>query len=48
MDASHVYVRALAEGADRFAGQLRGDKESPFSGVTNCEPVWPSGKSLGW
>ena len=43
-DASRVYVRALAlgcfyshisaEGADRVAGQLRGDKECPFSGVT--------------
>ena len=25
----------LSEGADRVAGQLRGDKECPFSGVTN-------------
>ena len=28
----HVYL--LTEGADRVAGQLRGDKECPFSGVT--------------
>ena len=55
MDASHVYVRALAlgcfyshintrtvpaEGADRVAGQLRGDKECPFSGVTKSSRVW--------
>ena len=56
MDASHVYVRALAlgcfivtviliypnlsEGADRVAGQLRGDKECPFSGVTKSGRVW--------
>ena len=25
----------LSEGADRVGGQLRGDKECPFSGVTN-------------
>ena len=47
MDASHVYVRAwalgcfsLSEDADRVGGQLRGDKQCPFSGVTK------SGKSL--
>ena len=51
MNASHVYVRALAlscfcrlpnlsEGADRVAGQLRGDKECPFSGVTKSGRVW--------
>ena len=43
MDASHVYVRAwtqsyqylnLSESADRVGGQLLGDKECPFSGVT--------------
>ena len=48
VDASHVYVRALALGCfhshistqtfrralNRVAGQLRGDKECPFSGVT--------------
>ena len=28
------------EGADRVAGQLRGDKESPFSGVTKSGRVW--------
>ena len=52
VDASHVYVRALAldcfyshistrtsEGADRVAGQLRGDKECPFSGVTKSGRV---------
>ena len=53
MDASHVYVRALAlgcfcsqkypnlsEGTDRVGGQLRGDKECPFSGVTKSGRVW--------
>ena len=50
MGASHVYVRALAlgcfdghmlsEGADRVGGQLRGDKECPFSGVTKSGRVW--------
>ena len=61
VDASHVYVRALAlgcfyshvaslvrlllqsclsEGADRVGGQLRGDKEYPFSGVTKSGRVW--------
>ena len=28
------------EGADRVAGQLRGDKECPFSGVTKSGRVW--------
>ena len=32
--------RKLSEGADRVAGQLRGDKECPFSGVTKCGRVW--------
>ena len=52
MDASHVYVRALAlllqsyyypklsEGAECVAEQLRGDKEYPFSGVTKSGRVW--------
>ena len=30
----------LSEGADRVAGQLRGDKEYPFSGVTKSGRVW--------
>ena len=30
----------LSEGADRVGGQLRGDKEYPFSGVTNSGRVW--------
>ena len=29
-----------SESADRVGGQLRGDKESPFSGVTNSGRVW--------
>ena len=50
MDASHVYVRAWAlgcfhslistEGADRVGGQLRGDKECPFCGLTKSGRVW--------
>ena len=30
----------LSEGADRIGGQLRGDKECPFSGVTKSGSVW--------
>ena len=30
----------LSEGADRVAGQLRGDKECAFSGVTKSGRVW--------
>ena len=30
----------LSECADRVAGQLRGDKECPFSGVTKSGRVW--------
>ena len=30
----------LSEGAVRVAGQLRGDKECPFSGVTKSGRVW--------
>ena len=30
----------LSEGADRVGGQLRGDKERPFSGVTKSGRVW--------
>ena len=32
--------RNLSEGADPVGGQLRGDKECPFSGVTECGRVW--------
>ena len=30
----------ISEGADRVAGQLRGDKECPFCGVTKSGRVW--------
>ena len=30
----------LSGGADRVGGQLRGDKECPFSGVTKSGRVW--------
>ena len=30
----------LSESADRVGGQLRGDKECPFSGVTKSGRVW--------
>ena len=33
-------VPKLSEGADRVGGQLRGDKECPFSGVTNSGTFW--------
>ena len=36
----HISTRNLSEGADRIAGQLRGDKECPFSGVTKSGRVW--------
>ena len=36
---SHYY-RNLSEGADRVGGQLRGDKECPFGGVTKSGRVW--------
>ena len=37
---SHISTGTLAEGADRVGGQLRGDKECPFSGVTKSGEVW--------
>ena len=30
----------LSEGAERVGGQLRGNKEYPFSGVTRSGRVW--------
>ena len=30
----------ISEGTDRVGGQLRGDKECPFSGVTKSGRVW--------
>ena len=36
---SYQYLN-LSEGADRIGGQLRGDKECPFSGVTKSGIVW--------
>ena len=40
----HSFIRHqypnLSEGADRVGGQLRGDKECPFSGVTKSGRVW--------
>ena len=30
----------LSEGADRIGGQLHGDQECPFSGVTKSGRVW--------
>ena len=37
---SHISTRTFLEGADRVAGQLRGDKECPSSGVTKSGRVW--------
>ena len=36
---SYYYLN-LSEGTDRVGGQLRGDKECPFSGVTKSGRVW--------
>ena len=36
---SYRYPNVL-EGVDRVGGQLRGDKEGPFSGVTKSGRVW--------
>ena len=36
---SYQYPK-LSESADRVCGQLRGDKECPFSGVTKSGRVW--------
>jgi len=38
--ASTVIYPNLLEGADHVAGQLHGDKEYPFSGVTKSGRVW--------
>ena len=36
---SNKTKRVISEGADRVGGQLRGDKECPFSGVTKSGRV---------
>ena len=36
---SYQYLN-ISEGADRVGGQLCGDKECPFSGVTKSGRVW--------
>ena len=35
-----LLVPNLSEGADSIGGQLRGDNECPFSGVTRADRVW--------
>ena len=35
-----ILVPKPSEGTDRIAGQLRGDKECPISGVTKSGRVW--------
>ena len=37
---SSTELSDLSEGADSVGGQLRGDKECPFSGVTNSGIAW--------
>ena len=37
---SHISTGTFSEGADRVAGQLRGDTECLFSGVTKSGRVW--------
>ena len=39
--------RNLSEGAGRVGGQLRRDKERPFSGVTKSGRVWRKGPESG-
>ena len=38
----------LSEGADRVGGQLRGDKECPFSGVNKSGRVWRKVPESDW
>ena len=40
---SLISTKTLSEGADRVAGQLRGDKECPFCGVTKSGRVLEEG-----
>ena len=35
-----LLVLKLSEGTDKISGQLHGDKECPFSGVTKSGRVW--------
>ena len=37
---SHIRYPNLSEGADHVGGELCGDKEYPFSGVTKSGRVW--------
>ena len=37
---SHISTGTFSEGANCIAGQLHGDKECPFSGVTKSGRVW--------
>ena len=39
-DSTVILVLNLLEGDSRVGGQLRGDKECPFSGVTKSGRVW--------
>ena len=38
--------KSFREGADRVGGQLRGDKEYPFNGVTDSGRVWRNMRCL--
>ena len=38
--STDLLVPKLSEGADSVGGQLRGDKECLFGGVTSCGRVW--------
>ena len=40
MGTTVILVSELSEGADRVVGQLHGNKECPFSGVTKSGRVW--------
>ena len=37
---SHISTQTILEGPDRIGGQLRGDKECPFSDITKSGRVW--------
>ena len=37
---SHISTQAFRRVLTRVAGQLRGDKECPFSGITKSGRVW--------
>ena len=45
---SLISTQTFSEGADRVGGQLRGDKECPFSGVNKSGRVWRKVPESDW